>query len=507
MGERNVSVSAYKVVLILLTQQLAFNHDFRRGVALATFGDKSTAWSGIASALKSLWKQRRGRTEPIALLLILIYLGCILGLGFTTPAIVRLAPIISGEDQYIHTTYYLSEVGVNEYVPPAKSHSPVTLTMKPSVVESFPLVSLLTMTYEGGTVDTYGIEGSTIFDIPSTGGRSTVSASAVHFNVECGYIEGLQQSNPGQYRVQNGTIQYAFHVDDNLADIYVSPANRSINIVSAQPIRQGDISPLTMFVASSVPMILGQEDQANSTAQYSPGILGADINDADIGDDGLNASSNTSFTLQILACDIKVSNGTVPLNTDDSLLASNPEDKRSQLTNNVMESLGFYDPLESDVLYVDDLENTLEIALALVYWRAQYRIFDRETAKKEDNGDLDDDEFKFGIQVQINPYAAWAGLGLSIALSIVAFILSGPVHKTRLIAKPNFVDMLLLLSGHRIVDLKPEEPHHTQSIDSNGALDMDIASKRLYIHAAENEIRLVNKGSEVDQLVQLPQLP
>ena len=103
-----------------------------------------------------------------------------------------------------------------------------------SIVEGFPLVSLLTMISEGGTVDTYGFDGSTIFDIPSTVGivgRGSAPASAVQFDVKCGYIEGLQQSDPGQYRIQNGTIQYAFHVDDNLTDIYVSPGETTRTII------------------------------------------------------------------------------------------------------------------------------------------------------------------------------------------------------------------------------------------------------------------------------------
>lgn len=82
---------------------------------------------------------------------------------------------------------------------------------------------MLNMISEGGTVTTYGLEDNTIYDITQTGGRGTLDVSAVWFEVKCGYIDGLQQTAPGQYSNQSGTVQYAFHVDDNLVDISISP--------------------------------------------------------------------------------------------------------------------------------------------------------------------------------------------------------------------------------------------------------------------------------------------
>ena len=95
-----------------------------------------------------------------------------------------------------------------------------------SVRDAFTAVSLLDLS-EYGLLNIPGLEWNTIFDVVQVGGYETTRAQAVWFDVDCHNIDGLEQSHPGQYVIQNNTIQYAFHVDDSLEDIYIAPGESS----------------------------------------------------------------------------------------------------------------------------------------------------------------------------------------------------------------------------------------------------------------------------------------
>ncbi len=104
----------YAIALIYLTQQLTLDRDLHRSVSLSAYSDKSTAWSGIGTALIVVWSQRKVRTAPLAIVLIVIYLACIFGLGLTTPAMVNVAEVTLNDTLYERTTYYAGKVQVSE---------------------------------------------------------------------------------------------------------------------------------------------------------------------------------------------------------------------------------------------------------------------------------------------------------------------------------------------------------------------------------------------------------
>ncbi|KAJ3552046.1 hypothetical protein NM688_g4363 [Phlebia brevispora] len=507
----------YSIILIALTQLLALDRRIHCSVSLAAFCDEYTAWQDVGPALKAFWKQKTVRTAPWTILLILAYLSCIVGLGLTTPAMVQVAQVTLNASMLIDIPQALS------YVSPQ------------DVQHAFTTVSLLPIL---GLIDVPGVEGNTIFDVLQLGGYETTQAQAVWFDVRCHYIDGLQQSSPGQYRIQNNTIQYAFHVDDNLEDIYISPANRSINIVTAKPKNVQDPAPLTLFVASTVPIAEDSrhEPNRNTGVPYAPPI------NVTLIEPRKHSFNDTS--LYIVACNMFVNNGTVSVTsngnyeglTDNWLsgefreplsswnLTRAPKSpgplggladfpslsppsgiyKSTQLRNDSVSGvftptlleatiantvgLDFEDDSATVTIPPDDVEAGLEVVLAMVYWRAQLNLQMTGMVPAA----LSTTEDAAGLQIQINQYMPLTGLALSAIAAISSMILSMQKRNERVIERPTLVQTLILLSDDQVADLAEKATQHA-GLDQSEALL--AASKGIVVYVEDGRILL--KGEAI----------
>ncbi|KAJ3550956.1 hypothetical protein NM688_g4962 [Phlebia brevispora] len=521
----------YSIVLIALTQRLAFNKRVHRNGTLAAFCDESTAWHDVGPAAKTLWKQTTVCTAPFTILVILVYLGSIVGLGLTTPAMVQVAQVTLNASMYTDSPQLLS------YVTPQ------------DVRDAFTAVSLLDLS-EYGLLNIPGLEWNTIFDVVQVGGYETTRAQAVWFDVDCHNIDGLEQSHPGQYVIQNNTIQYAFHVDDSLEDIYIAPANSSVNIVTAKPKNTQSPSPLTLFVASTVPIDDGTLGLVASV-QYSPPI-NITLLPLPLPDSSPKPFNDSS--LYIVACDILVTNGTVPVTSNgnsESLqnglsffgtgelpsefllpwnstsapkspgLLSGLEDfsslappsgnlKSTQLRDaNVSASfmptlleeavthlLYFTPEYHPAMILPSDLADALNTVLAMIYWRAQVGV----RLKGSDPGVFGGIDV-LGLQIQINKYMPTAGLVLSIIAAISSMALSMQKRSERVVERPNLVQTLILLTDEQMTDLAEKANQHEGLNQSEALL---AAGKGIVLYVKDGRIlakgEAVGKSSPADSI-------
>ena len=100
----------YAILLRYVTGKLAFARYFYKKVTLSALHDNTSAWQSSGAAAIALWRQWKLPTAPLEGIAILIYLGCISGLGTTTPGLLNISLHVVDPESLIMVTSYLNEV-------------------------------------------------------------------------------------------------------------------------------------------------------------------------------------------------------------------------------------------------------------------------------------------------------------------------------------------------------------------------------------------------------------
>ncbi|KAJ6566614.1 hypothetical protein B0H19DRAFT_1257813 [Mycena capillaripes] len=82
--------TVYSAVLVFVTQTLSMRRDLHTNQFLATTHDTAAAWSGVESAMFSVWRQRAVPASTFAVVSVLVYLGSILVLHVTASSLISL---------------------------------------------------------------------------------------------------------------------------------------------------------------------------------------------------------------------------------------------------------------------------------------------------------------------------------------------------------------------------------------------------------------------------------
>ncbi|PSS34165.1 hypothetical protein PHLCEN_2v1782 [Hermanssonia centrifuga] len=439
-------VRVYLVLVLLVTQNLALKRNFHITQSLTSLHDKSNSWLGLGSAIGALFHRKRPARDTFGVFCILSYLACMLVLGITTPALVNLTEIVKSNDTLSgNLTKFLRQIGNND------------------VVDAFPVISILPL-LDNEFVTTIGTDGNLIYDIPTSffvKGAGDVNVSAVIFNVVCQALPGAAQS--GSVILQNDTnsATYPFHLDDALADVQLTPTIRALNVVPARLIGagQGSIPPATLIIGSTLP-IIDDNEEALSTVSISPSISPLNCGDE-------NCVQQPS--IQLIACNVNSANVTAPITPEleidwgvffgdddpsqtlwsnwsipplptDPVLFSvgnfgglSPPSEHVQsfrvgndntirnynlslLEDNLMNALGFYQTVPPQNLLLEEVNEFLEQALAVVLWRASEQL-----AFTAASNATFQDQIEFVTWYQVQPCV---GLAISLVMLIIAMILT-----------------------------------------------------------------------------------
>ncbi|KAJ3558246.1 hypothetical protein NM688_g1043 [Phlebia brevispora] len=439
MGSSAV-VKTFLVVVLTFTQGLALKRNYHVRQSLTALHEKSSAWLGLGPSLTVMWRQRRHRAARLGAFLILGYLATMFALGITDAALLTVGYADVNDPILAHTTAYLSEVQTGD------------------LEEAFPIVNILPV---WDYVLTLGFDDSTVYDIPNLGGKGDASVDAIVFSVDCSAIPALSQSGSPTTMTVNGNrlVGFPVHVGSDLQDIVITPAPRSLRVLSPQPVNIQETGlPPTLFVVSTTVQIVDDGNSALSVVDINPSVQG------NASGCGNNPCAPVS-SVQVVACNVQASNTTVKIEADEGDLevSSGSQDvswhswslpnapsqpflqpvgdfgslsplsdsvqtysttlngsvvistyNATMLEDSLMDWLSYYDT--APTLSLGMLNYALQQALAAVYWRASFRLAARAT------GGPNAGNIRF--QVQINKYTPWIGLGLSTVLLLLAVILT-----------------------------------------------------------------------------------
>ncbi|KAJ6491133.1 hypothetical protein C8R45DRAFT_928960 [Mycena sanguinolenta] len=162
--------------------------------------DTAAAWAGIGSATSCLWNQRIVPASAGDVLLIFMYLGSILALHITTPALFSVETFNATRLDQVRTQglpaySWPSDLSPGSNGNQLRAYTGHSLSFFPSIVES--------------AAET-GLSGGTLYDVlDANTAIGNVTVNATGFNITCGYVNNVTQkfSSP-VWLMQEGSSLY-----------------------------------------------------------------------------------------------------------------------------------------------------------------------------------------------------------------------------------------------------------------------------------------------------------
>ncbi|KAJ7469232.1 hypothetical protein FB451DRAFT_1479164 [Mycena latifolia] len=227
----------YSALLVLVTQTLYTRRSIRMDSTLTAIHDTAAAWNGIGSAVLHLWHQMTVRASVLGVCSALLYLGNILVLHVTTPALFSLETFRSSRDIGVGTN---SLPVYNWSADVSSDMAHITQYLKGS------LLSLPSILSPNST--SLGLHEGTLYDtLEPNSGTGNVSVNATGFNITCGYLTQMDAefSAVPPWLFWNVTLD-----GDNL---YQLPATQPGIIAPLVPVgASGSVYPLTLY--STIPI-------------------------------------------------------------------------------------------------------------------------------------------------------------------------------------------------------------------------------------------------------------
>ncbi|KAJ6476983.1 hypothetical protein C8R45DRAFT_1216775 [Mycena sanguinolenta] len=226
--------TVYGSILVFLTQELDLRHNSRYVQTLTAIHDNMTSWSGLGSALGSLYNQVSVPSSVVGTLTILGYLACISILHVTTPAIISVQ-IFNNTVPVPISTHWLPSFNV---LNPDATRDYMTV---------FPSQFLPWMGNLNGA-QTIGLLNGSLYEVLDTSGglgNGTAPVSAMGFNITCsyfpatinasGYMSVFLDVGPfGTIRDVDPTKDQSFTVVQMIS--YSTPPNNSILIFTSREV-------------------------------------------------------------------------------------------------------------------------------------------------------------------------------------------------------------------------------------------------------------------------------
>ncbi|KAJ7083461.1 hypothetical protein C8R44DRAFT_992020 [Mycena epipterygia] len=173
----------YLALLVYVTQTLSARKSLRKYQTLTATHDNAAAWAGIGSATFQIWHQKAISASFIGVVSVFFYLGNILVLHITTPALFSL--------QTFNST--LSVPTITQGLPVLNSSGYNISEAKTLLdVMEYAAGSLYYLPYVNGST-TIGLHEGTLYDVlEANTGINNVTVNATGFNITCGYLDDLK---------------------------------------------------------------------------------------------------------------------------------------------------------------------------------------------------------------------------------------------------------------------------------------------------------------------------
>ncbi|KAJ7641293.1 hypothetical protein FB45DRAFT_899871 [Roridomyces roridus] len=240
--------TVYYAALIFVTQKLAMRRCLRKMQTLTATHDTAAAWSGIGAAAAGALDQFAVRASYIGVGTALVYLGGILALHVTTPAIFSVQAFNESVSQSVVTQ------GVAQFNLPSDDRGNLTaLNILLGETDQFSVDVLQQFPYIARSTNSPGLQNATLYHVPlanasNTSPGGTIQVEAMGVNVSCGYLKPLTVTTTGNVSEAPVAVTWSVTVDTARNNSYAIQSNSytSLWVPDSTPIfsqRGGESGP------------------------------------------------------------------------------------------------------------------------------------------------------------------------------------------------------------------------------------------------------------------------
>ncbi|KAJ7733529.1 hypothetical protein B0H16DRAFT_1468119 [Mycena metata] len=177
-----IFATIYSALLVFVTQTLWMRRSLQMDRTLTAMHDHAAAWTGIGSAMRHVWHQKTTAASLTGTFAVFLYLGNILILHISTPALFSL-----------QTFNFTRPVQVETNSLPSYNFGNTTdVTSSDAFVKMsfYAMGSLYSLPSILGSTQNLGLNGSTLYDVlDPNSGSGNVTVNATGFNITCRYLE------------------------------------------------------------------------------------------------------------------------------------------------------------------------------------------------------------------------------------------------------------------------------------------------------------------------------
>ncbi|KAJ7108131.1 hypothetical protein C8R44DRAFT_803673 [Mycena epipterygia] len=243
----------YSAVLVFVTQTLSMRRGLRMDENLTATHDSAAAWSGMGSAVFQLWHQKTIPASIIGVASVFLYLGNILVLHITTPALFSLEIFNSS-----------GAISIGTHSLPSYDWSQYNLTDDRDLKHA--MDNLTDYVYDAlfafpsivGSTTNLGLSDGTLYDVlDSNEGVGNTTVDATGFDITCGYMTDVGlKFFPGDHdQAWNDTWEVSWKKGNITFDIYSTQPGVIISYGSSHTLED------YIFIYSTIPII----DSNNNT--------------------------------------------------------------------------------------------------------------------------------------------------------------------------------------------------------------------------------------------------
>ncbi|KAF7363028.1 hypothetical protein MVEN_00654600 [Mycena venus] len=236
---------------LFVTQKLAMHHNLRAYQTLTATHDNIYSWTGLGSALATLYRQLEVRVSLFGPISVACYLICISLLHITTPAIFSV-PGFNTSTPLTVQTLGLPEWNTSVNVEATGAFADIAL-------QFFPWMGTLEESQKIGLFN--GSLYETLADVSP--GRGWGPVSATGFNITCGYLPGVNNgmTGPGEWN-----ISLTFP-DNFVAEAYI--AGSGPNIITSNVLSDPPNNSVVLYTTNAV---LDSEGRQGFSVELTPSM-------------------------------------------------------------------------------------------------------------------------------------------------------------------------------------------------------------------------------------------
>ncbi|KAJ7762998.1 hypothetical protein B0H16DRAFT_1883880 [Mycena metata] len=176
----------YAALLVFVTQTLWMRRSLRADKTLTAMHDHAAAWTGIGSAMLHIWHQKTAAASLTGTFTVFLYLGNILILHISTPALFSLQTFNFTRPLQVETN------GLPYY---NFGNTSEELSATYGNMTDYAWGSLYYLPPVVGSTGNLGLNGSTLYDVLDlNSGSGNVTVHATGFNITCSYLESSPDS-------------------------------------------------------------------------------------------------------------------------------------------------------------------------------------------------------------------------------------------------------------------------------------------------------------------------